>query len=203
MPIRHSAAPCAGSEVEAAALESAGRHVRDPGLSGRTVEEQLLVEARRHPLVPEEEAIDVGVLAGAGGKHVVDARQVVLLDFTMADRLDGAEDAGPEQLARPRGERRGRPFAHLPHHHVGADALQGGRPAFEVDDERGCGHDRDQAGNQQALRRQPAPRRRDTRGPARGRLPAGSGKRGSGADDVGEQGARHVWSRRRGIAGGA
>ena len=61
--------------VEAAARR-AGGDVRRAGLAGRTVEEELLVEARRHALVPEEEAVDVGVLPGAGGERPVDAARL-------------------------------------------------------------------------------------------------------------------------------
>jgi hypothetical protein len=137
--------------------------------------------------VPEEEAIDVAVLPHAGGQHVVDPGQVVLLDLAMTDRLDGAEHAGAEQLARPRGQGCRGPFTDLAHDHVGADPLQRRRPAFEVDDERRGRHDRDEAGDQQALRREPAARQRDARRRAPRRPPArGSGEGGRGAQDVGQ-----------------
>ena len=181
---------------------AAGRDVPARRLRRRAIEEQLPVEARRHPLVPEEEAVDVGVLAGAGGEHVVDRARLVLLDLAMADRLDRAEDRGPEQLAGAGGERGRRPLADLAQHHVGAGPLQRGGAAFEIDDEHGRGHDRDQAGDQQPLRREPAPPGRRQRGRARARrAPSRRGiERDGGADDVGERGALHASRRRDGAA---
>ena len=149
--------------------------------SRRAVEEHLPVVAVRHPLVPEEEAVDVEVLPDSGGQHVVDAFQVVLLDFTMADRLDGPEHAGPEQLAGARREGRHRPLADLAHDHVGADPLQRRGPAFEVDTSDGGGDDGDEARDQQALRREPA-RARQRQRPAR----AGVRRRGAGPSATGE-----------------
>ena len=121
----------------------------------------------------------------------------------MTDRLDRAEDGGPEQLAGAGGEGGRGPLADLAHHHVGADPLQRGGPAFEVDDQHGGGHDRDQAGDQQALRREPPAPGRRQRGPGAGTraAPRRGVERDGGAHDVGERGALHAvgvaaWSRR-------
>jgi hypothetical protein len=185
--------PPAGSRIEAAARGTGG-DVPRASFAGRAIEEQLLAEARRHALVPEEEPVDVSVLAGAGGERPVDARDVVLLDLAMADRLDRAEHRGPEQLAGAGGEGGRGPLADLAQDHVGAGPLQRGGAAFEVDDEHGCSHDRDQAGDQEPLRREPPPPGRRQRGPG-----AGTGapsrrdvERDGGTHDVGERGALHA-----------
>jgi hypothetical protein len=144
--------------------------------------------------VPEEEPIDVGVPAAAGGERPVDPRQVVALDLAMADRLDRAEHRGPEQLAGASREGGCRPLADLAQHHVRPGPLQRGGAAFEVDDQHGRGHDRHQAGDQQPLRREPPPPGRRERGPGAGTgAPSRRGiERNGGTHDVGERGALHA-----------
>ena len=135
------------AEEAAAPLAVLGnREVTRARFIGRPVEQHLVAQVARQPLVPHEEAADVGVLLHAGVEKVIDAREVVGLQFAMADRFDRVQHRGAEQLAQPARQYARASFAHLPDDHGRALLLLDRGLMLQVHDEHRRDHDGDQSG---------------------------------------------------------